>query len=485
MVYGVSGTGKSSLIQCGLANKFQESDWLPISIRRGGNINESLTNAIQKAGDSFSEEAPKGLKKLLRNLYLDNFKPIYLIFDQFEELFIFGSKPEKEDFVKSIKKLVESDLQIKMLFVIREEYLANITEFEKEIPEFLQNRIRIEKMNRSNAKQAIEGPCKVAGIEVEDGFAEALLDKLTTNNAEIELTYLQVFLDKIYRTATNKTTTNIVSFNHYIIESLGGVKDLLGSFLEEQIAELEHPDEGLIILKAFVSTKGTKRQITQAEVLDYSRTLGKDIPQATLTVLLQKFVSLRILRDKDENGRYELRHDALASKIYEKITLVEKELLEIRQFIENAYDNYQRRNILLSKDDLQYIAPYEDKIFLGRALDDFVAKSKREIEKARRRKFAVVTTAAVILISIFAGFTWWALNEKTKATEMAKVAKIKEQQANIAKQKALAEKFNFVAKELTKTNPTKALRIAEYAYSLDTTNNKIYQNILDIYYNIH
>ena len=66
---------------------------------------------------------------------------------------------------------------------------------------------------------------------------------------------------------------------------------------------------------------------------------------------------------------------------------------------------------------------------------------------------------------------------------MAKVAKIKEQQANIAKQKALAEKFNFVAKELTKTNPTKALRIAEYAYSLDTTNNKIYQNILDIYYN--
>ena len=62
LVYGVSGTGKSSLIQCGLANKFQESDWLPISIRRGGNINESLTNAIQKADDSFSGETPKGLK---------------------------------------------------------------------------------------------------------------------------------------------------------------------------------------------------------------------------------------------------------------------------------------------------------------------------------------------------------------------------------------------------------------------------------------
>ena len=30
LVYGVSGTGKSSLIHCGLANKFQDTDWLPL-----------------------------------------------------------------------------------------------------------------------------------------------------------------------------------------------------------------------------------------------------------------------------------------------------------------------------------------------------------------------------------------------------------------------------------------------------------------------
>ena len=35
LVYGVSGTGKTSLVNCGLANKFNDSDWLPISIRRG------------------------------------------------------------------------------------------------------------------------------------------------------------------------------------------------------------------------------------------------------------------------------------------------------------------------------------------------------------------------------------------------------------------------------------------------------------------
>ena len=50
LVYGVSGTGKSSLINCGLVTKFSESDWLPVNVRRGGNIIESLEKAIKKVG---------------------------------------------------------------------------------------------------------------------------------------------------------------------------------------------------------------------------------------------------------------------------------------------------------------------------------------------------------------------------------------------------------------------------------------------------
>ena len=38
LIYGASGTGKSSLINCGLANKFVDADWLPINIRRGKDI---------------------------------------------------------------------------------------------------------------------------------------------------------------------------------------------------------------------------------------------------------------------------------------------------------------------------------------------------------------------------------------------------------------------------------------------------------------
>ena len=93
LVYGVSGTGKSSLINCGLANKFQETDWLPLNIRRGGNMLESLAASIKSASitpQTGEIVTPAQFKKSVRSLYLDHYKPVFFIFDQFEELFIFG-----------------------------------------------------------------------------------------------------------------------------------------------------------------------------------------------------------------------------------------------------------------------------------------------------------------------------------------------------------------------------------------------------------
>jgi len=146
LVYGVSGTGKSSLIHCGLANKFQETDWLPIVIRRGANIIESLASGIKTSSITELQNKfaiPGDFKKALRSLYLDYYKPVYFIFDQFEELFIFGDKEERRAFIQIVKTLTESDLQCRMIFVMREEYMAGVTEFERLIPTFFSNRVRI------------------------------------------------------------------------------------------------------------------------------------------------------------------------------------------------------------------------------------------------------------------------------------------------------------------------------------------------------
>ncbi|MCB0583277.1 MAG: ATP-binding protein, partial [Phaeodactylibacter sp.] len=47
LVYGQSGTGKTSLVQCGLANRFAQSDWFNVYIRRNEDINQSMLATLQ------------------------------------------------------------------------------------------------------------------------------------------------------------------------------------------------------------------------------------------------------------------------------------------------------------------------------------------------------------------------------------------------------------------------------------------------------
>jgi hypothetical protein len=464
LLYGVSGTGKTSIIQCGLANKFLESDWLQLNIRRGEDINESFIAEIRKELSN-SDSSTSSLKKAVKDLYLDNFKPIYFIFDQFEELFIFGSDEEREQFVRSIRELLDSDLQCRFVFSIREEYLANLTEFESIIPELFANRVRIERMNIQQAKAVIEGSCSYAGISLESGFAEKLLDNIVTYTKQVELTYLQVYLDRLY----NKIIANnlLEHFSLELLNSLDNVKDLLGGFLDDQINQFQDSDIVLTILKSFVSSRGTKKQITIEEVQEFGKSIGKELGQDSLQQIIQSLVEIRILQDKNESNKYELRHDALAAKVYEKISIAEKELIEVRSHVLNAYSNYERRGVLLTKEDLQYIAPYEDKLYLNSEEKEFIERSQNEESKQRRRRRSIWIIITIVVLFTLVGFSWWALNERNKA--------------EIESNRANALYYSELAQKVFEDKPEVALRLAEYAYSLDTTNRVVFQILLNIY----
>lgn len=473
LVYGASGTGKTSLIQCGLSNKFNDSDWLPIIIRRGSNIQKSIQTQLgnlaitplkpidNKQLTIGNEKQTFSLKKSLQSLYLDHFKPIYLLFDQFEELFIFGTKDEIENFIVDIAKVIKSDLQCKFIFIMRGEYLEHLTQFEEQIPTFFDNRIRIEKMTRKNAMEAISGPCKVFGIEVEEGFPQLLLDKISSSNSEIELTYLQVFLDKIYKKGSPSPTLpdgeggsphpiskrSGMKFTNQLLSDLGQIGDVLSDFLEEQIAKIPDSENALTVLKAFVSAEGTKRQINFDEINEFTRSLGKDLQRDVLENFIHQFVNLRILRDKDEHGKYELRHDSLAAKIYEKITLVEKEILQVRQMIANRFSEFEMRGILLSDDDLRYIAPYENRLFLRGKLDEFYKNSKRIIETNRKLKKRVSAMSLLSLILLLAAVSYYLYQKNliSRANELAAMSLI-----NVEKDPTLAY---LLAEEAYQTNP--------------------------------
>ena len=311
MVYGASGTGKTSLINCGLGNKFLTSDWLPIFIRRKNNINDSLKRELTK---EFSDEQPldpgQPLRHVVRSLYMDHFRPVYLIFDQFEELYILGTKQEQHLFHRTISDLLQAGLQCKILLIIREEYLAYLADFEKAVPSLFDNRLRIEKMNNRNLARVIAGTCKYGDIQLNEPrkTIPSILNNLRSKREGIDLTNLQVYLDRLWRKDIDRQgmqNPDQITFDPELVKEVGKMDNVLSDFIDEQMEEVENGlrsrgiknPEGLPleILFTLVTEDGTKRNMnidTIAQALPKNRAMRAEDVQ----FCMEEFERIKVLR---------------------------------------------------------------------------------------------------------------------------------------------------------------------------------------------
>ena len=93
LVYGASGTGKTSLIQAGLPKVFKLTDWFRLSVRRRDDLNNALRTELSRALD---RPAPvDDLVGAIQEVYESRWIPIYLVFDQFEEFFVRLDRPQR------------------------------------------------------------------------------------------------------------------------------------------------------------------------------------------------------------------------------------------------------------------------------------------------------------------------------------------------------------------------------------------------------
>jgi len=307
LLYGASGTGKTSLINCGLSNEFEATDWLPVFVRRQGNFIDSLSAAIEK--ESITKK-PKDatLKDRLRSLYLDYFKPVYLIFDQFEEIFILGDKSEQKWFFELLDVMLKIE-NVKVILSMREEYLAFLSEYEAVTPNIMDNRLRVEKMNSKNLYQVITGTAEHFEIQMEDKsqVTDKIIERLRDKNHEVDLATLQVFMDRMYRLDVERRghVGKDVCFDTELVEKMGSLEDVLALFLDEQLAVLERELERdgytqknmpLDILFSLVTDTGTKQPMEIA-VIKRQLAISKQIPDKVVDYCVERFREMRIIRD--------------------------------------------------------------------------------------------------------------------------------------------------------------------------------------------
>lgn len=313
LLYGASGTGKTSLVQCGLANKFKETRWKELFIRRENNINDSIRSffdeELRQLGGTVLGE-PKNDIERIEFIYRMTFTPIYLIFDQFEELFIVNpDEDEQNRFFHFVSDLMESKIDCKVFLIMREEFIAHLWNFEQVVPFLFDDRYRIESMRYLKMGKVIEntlnklqdqGKLAYSNSEL---VADKILKQLTEGKAGLELTYLQVYLDRLYQEAEKTIKDDLPAVTPEIVEQVGSFEDIISQFLDDQFevieAKLGKGKEGvpLKILSMMITDEQTKK-VLNIENLDDIR-IKFNLSEEEFEWCLNAFENMRILKRYD------------------------------------------------------------------------------------------------------------------------------------------------------------------------------------------
>ncbi|MCB0580963.1 MAG: ATP-binding protein [Phaeodactylibacter sp.] len=462
LVYGQSGTGKTSLVQCGLANRFAQSDWFNVYIRRNEDINQSMLATLQsyqvkkaessslkerlmrrrqaterKTASSQEEEVKDELIRTLRNLYNYFLKPVYLIFDQFEELFILGNRPEQEKFYRSIANILASEPYCRVILIMREESIAQLYDFEKVVPRLFDKRLRVEPMSQLKTAEVISRTAEKFSIQLADeSVPEKITDVLSEGHGRVELTYLQVFLDKLFQEAA-KTPANGIVFSRPLIQKVGSIDDILTDFLDRQMESIQlelqqnfpavSPSAVKKVAGSFVTLEGTKRPLAKEQAA------AGNLTGAQAGFVIDQLEKARILRY--ENNRYELAHDTLARHIAGGRTADEVALLQIAKLARDRLHVYDTTKTYLNNNELQLIKSFDNRLKEENSLTAeewaFVRKSARA-NRSRRR---IIVGLTLVLIAVLAGFSAFSLSQWRLAQKSAEIALENELEA----QKALAD----------------------------------------------
>jgi WD40 repeat protein len=265
LLYAQSGAGKTSLINAKLEPLLEgeEFEVLPVARMRTGVAGwEQLAIAnvyvfhtlVSWAGDSLPAQAlarmtmPEFLKQREQATEEEELgKSSVAIFDQFEELFTLYPEhwKHRNNFFEQLRDTLNACPQLRVLFSMREDYIASIDPYAKILPEALRVRFHLENLRQDAALKAVTGPLTLGyGRRFAPGVAGKLVENLMTVELEtatggtesiisefVEPLQLQVVCQRLWRDLRPEQTE--ITFEH--LATSANIEKALLSFYEESI----------------------------------------------------------------------------------------------------------------------------------------------------------------------------------------------------------------------------------------------------------
>ena len=195
LLYAQSGAGKTSLVNAGVRPLLEQARIRFVRIRVTPQAGRSATPAhpnpyIRSALESLrsadeTRDLVASAVSLTTLAWPDEQHQLVLCFDQFEELF---SRPdlwrERDEYLRELAQIVQDEkrINVHLLLVVREDYLATMLGFAGVFPGGLRIRYYLEQLSTAAALEAVTGPAGKFG----KSFAPKVAERLIANLSQIQ-----------------------------------------------------------------------------------------------------------------------------------------------------------------------------------------------------------------------------------------------------------------------------------------------------------
>jgi CHASE2 domain-containing sensor protein len=349
VLFGLSGLGKSSLLQAGLFPRLRRENVFPVYLRfdfsdRRPDLVGQVCLAIAKEAAAHEIEAPPAkdgetlweyFHREGNNFWNTRNRPVLplLVFDQFEEIFTLGRldpgrTAATEAFVDQLADLVEGRApaalkarldehpeeagtfnfgrdHYKILLGIREDFLPELEALRAHMPAVALNRMRLRRMHGEAALLVVNQ----AEHLVDPGVAERIVRFVAADKRSLSLADLEVepaLLSVVSRELNNKRLSRgEPRITAGLLE--GSHEQVLTDFYDRSTADLA-PEVRYLIEDNLLTVSGYRDSVALENAL---RAPG--VSRAAIDQLVER----RLVRREDRGGapRLELTHDLLAGVV--------------------------------------------------------------------------------------------------------------------------------------------------------------------------
>lgn len=251
LLYGKPQVGKTSLIQCGLANRIEAvPGQVIVHQRTEEGILPSLSGTLRKEIEELSEAAAPETDDptaLLSHLHEKLSRPIFLVFDQLEDLFEpLVSEAERKAFFHFVETLTHEDsLPCRVILSIREAFLAPLADYEELLPSLLTHRYRVQSLDKASMMDVSTGLMDLfqlkdkMRVENPQEVAEKMCAELADEDGNVPFQCLQIYMQQLHQKSCAQSGGETPVFNSGLVDQMGSAHNLIDEYISQRVEELK------------------------------------------------------------------------------------------------------------------------------------------------------------------------------------------------------------------------------------------------------